>query len=47
MGALGGAAATVIIWLIHTVTDVTVPGEVAGAIATLATAFFVYVVREP
>lgn len=46
VGALGGAAATVIVWLLKATVKVQIPGEVATAIGTLTTAIFVYLTKE-
>ncbi len=56
VGALGGAAAALIVWLINIILAGTVPegdisrflipAEIAAAIATIVTAFLVYITSE-
>ncbi len=46
VGALGGVAATIIVWLLRATLDVEMPVEVATALGTLVTAIFVYLTKE-
>ena len=46
VGALGGAAAAIIVWLLKATLKVEIPGEVATALGTIVTAIFVYLTKE-
>lgn len=46
VGSLAGAAITVLVWLIETTTNISVPPQVATALGTLLTAIFVYLTPE-
>lgn len=45
-GAVGGAIATVIIWVITATTGVEIPAEVAAAVTVIVTAGLAYLVPD-